>query len=188
MKNHRNEDLEVERKSGTLDGKKIAFAICGGIASVESVKLARELRRHGASVKGFLSEGAEKFITPLSVEWATQNSVVTGFDSSADHLSPFDLILVAPMTLSTLNKIAVGIADNCVTLLLASHIGLRTPVLMVPTMNANMTHHPLFSKNTALLEAWGCEFLYEEIQENRMKFPSLERIVQRVFDRIGKKL
>ena len=187
MKSQENQDFQVERKSDFLCGKNLAFAICGGIAAVESVKIARELRRHGANVKGYMTEGAEKFITPLSVEWATQNKVVTGFDSSADHLEKYDLILVAPLTLSTLNKVAVGIADSCVTLLIAAHLGPKTPMLLVPTMNADMTHHPLFQKNVSLLESWGAEFLYEEIKENKLKMPAPERITQQVLAKVGKK-
>src|SRR4051794_40084167 len=41
-------DRGVQTKSQRLAGRRIALGVCGGIAAVETVKVARELRRHGA--------------------------------------------------------------------------------------------------------------------------------------------
>lgn len=46
-------DTGVEEKADALDGKRIAFGVCGGIGAVETVKLMRELRRHGAELTTF---------------------------------------------------------------------------------------------------------------------------------------
>lgn len=176
-----NKDLGVTLKSNLLENKKIALAVCGGIAAVETVKLARELRRHGATVRAYLSETALKFITPLSLEWGTAQSVVTEFKASADHLYDYDLVIVAPLTLSSLNKIAVGIADSPVTLLIATQLGLKRKMILFPTMNEAMAHHPLFDKNCSLLKDWGCRIFIEEIQEERLKIPTPEKIVEEIF-------
>ena len=42
-------DTDVVVKGDSLQGRNILFAVTGGIADVESVRLSRELRRHGAN-------------------------------------------------------------------------------------------------------------------------------------------
>ena len=43
-------DVDVDVHSNALDGKNIALGVTGGIAATETVRICRELRRHGASV------------------------------------------------------------------------------------------------------------------------------------------
>src|SRR3989338_10279210 len=97
-------DHSVELKFTTLKDRKIALCVTGSIAAIETVKLARELRRYGASVYATLAPSAEQFITPLSLEWATQQKVVTYLSGGAEHITQADLVLVAPATLHTMNK------------------------------------------------------------------------------------
>ncbi|MBP5082736.1 MAG: hypothetical protein J6104_00675, partial [Methanomicrobium sp.] len=51
----------------TLAGKTVVLAITGSIAAVETVKLARALRRKGAKVQAVMSEAATGIITPDAV-------------------------------------------------------------------------------------------------------------------------
>ena len=41
-------DTDVEIRSSSLSGQRILLGVSGGIAAVDTVRLARELRRHGA--------------------------------------------------------------------------------------------------------------------------------------------
>ena len=41
-------------------GKKILLGVSGGIAAVDTVRLARELRRHGAIVSVMMTHSAQK--------------------------------------------------------------------------------------------------------------------------------
>ncbi|NBX69701.1 MAG: hypothetical protein EBR01_12140 [Proteobacteria bacterium] len=176
----KTKDRGVQLKSHELSGKKIAMAICGGIASVESVKIIRELRRHDASVFPFYTPEVLKFMTELPVEWASGNKVILDARAQVDHLEEFDLVIVVPATLNTISKAALGIADNVVTLLIAGQLGKRGEVLIVPTMNAVLKNHPLFESYRNLLESWGVEFLSSEEEEDRLKVPSPEVIAGRV--------
>ena len=54
----------------------IVLCVTGSIAAVESVKLARELKRQGANVKCFMSEDACNIVHPNSMEFATGQKVV----------------------------------------------------------------------------------------------------------------
>lgn len=164
-------DRGILSKSKGLKDLKVAFAVCGGIGSVESVKMIRELRRRGARVQAFMTPSAARFITAFSLEWATEHPVFTEETSEAEHLREFDLVVVAPATLNTISKSALGIADNVVLLLIASHLGAKRKALFVPTMNAQMWQHPLFPIYSQTLKGWGAEFLESKEEEGRIKMP-----------------
>ena len=173
-------DRMVVAKSKVLAGKAIAVAVCGGIGAVEIVKIIRELRRHGAVVTAFFTPSTERFITRLSVEWATESSVVMEPNADVDYLHAFDLVLVAPATLNTIAKSALGLADNAVTLLIATQFGRKAPVLFVPTMYIEMKHHPLYRHYEKLLESWGADFLEPAEKENRQKMPDASVVADKV--------
>lgn len=178
-------DTGVEKKSVRLSEKRIGFAICGGIAAVESVKLIRELRRHGAEVFPYFTPDAERFVGKLSVAWASSRDVVMDVGYDVDHLAPFDLVIVAPATLNSVSKSAYAITDNAVLLLIASQIGRKGKVLFVPTMNEVLKMHPGYAEAKKRLIHWGAEFFENEFEESRMKMPSPENLAKRVFEMIG---
>ncbi len=166
------DDKGVEKKSQLLAGKRIGFGVCGGIGAVETVRLIRELRRHDAEITVFFTPSAARFITPLSLEWASQGRVVGSPEALVDHLDPFDLILVAPLTWNTLAKIALGLTDTAVSLAVAGQLGRKGPVVLVPTMNLQLHQHPLYGKYSAQLESWGARFYPSPEEEGRLKMPA----------------
>lgn len=172
-------DTGVKRKSRALDGKRVALAVCGGIGATESVKNARELRRHGAHVTAYFTPSVPDFITELSVGWATGEPVVTKLGQDADHLEPFDLVIVAPATLNTIAKCALGLADNAVTLIVASQLGRKAPVLFVPAMNLQLARHPMYGEHVKRLEAFGATFFEQSPEEDRLKMPAPEALAAR---------
>ncbi len=167
-------DTGVEIKSDRLRGKRVGFGVCGGIGSVESVRLIRELRRHGADITAFLTPSALRFITELPLAWATQNPVQSEAGSEVQHLDDFDLVIVAPLTLNTLTKMALGLTDNAVALLAAGQLGRRGTLLLVPAMNGQLVRHPLYADYVARLEQWGAKFYRDEEKEGRLKMPTPE--------------
>ena len=50
-----------------MNGKSILLIIGGGIAAYKSLDLIRRAREKGARVRAVLTEGAQHFVTPLSV-------------------------------------------------------------------------------------------------------------------------
>ena len=88
-------DTDVEIRGDSLSDKKILLRRKGGIAAVDTVRLARELRRHGATVSVMMTHSAQKIITPLAVEWATQTNVITDWESDLSALDEVDGILIS---------------------------------------------------------------------------------------------
>ena len=173
-------DTDVQDKSGNLRGKTIAWGVCGGIGAVEAVRGLREIRRHGASVTAFATPSALSFIGETALEWASGRSAVLAFGADVPHLEPWSLVVIAPLTLNTLSKIALGIGDNSVTLLAASQLGRRAPLLLVPTMNLDLQAHPLYREYRDRLTGWGVRFLESPQEEDRIKMPSPEAVAQEV--------
>ena len=91
-------DTDVVRTGDALEGLHVLLGITGGIAAVESVRLARELRRHGARLTVVMTPSAQRIITPLAVRWASQAEVITDWDGDLTVLNSVDAVLVAPAT------------------------------------------------------------------------------------------
>ncbi len=178
----KNQDLGVKAKSARLSGVSIGLAVCGGIAAVETVKLARELRRHGAVLTPFLSPTATDFVGAAALEWACDKAPIQKPRPSVDHLEAFDLVLVAPATLNSLAKAAAAITDNVVLLLIASQFGRKAPVIFVPTMNEQLAHHPHFKDIKKRLESWGAIFTKPTEEEGRWKMPETQALVAQILE------
>ena len=179
-------DLGVNAKSTRLAGCSIGLGIAGGIAAVETVKLTREWRRHGAEVTAFFSPDAKRFITPLSLEWATGRPVIEEAGADVEHLSTFDVVVIAPATLNTIAKAAAGITDTVVGLLLAGQLGRKGKVIVVPTMNEQLAQHPGYDDMVAKLKKWGVVFCQAPVEEGRLKMPAPEKIVEETLRVLGR--
>ena len=115
----------------SLQGRNILFAVTGGIAAVESVRLARELRRHGANLTIMMTREAEKIITPLALSWASGTEVMTTWNYEMPQLKNHDAVLVAPATRNTISKHIHGIMDSPVLMSLSAARGNKTPILFL---------------------------------------------------------
>ena len=60
-----------------LNEKKIIVGITGGIAAYKACEIVRRLKRLGAQVIVVMTQSAQKFITPLTLETLSENEVVT---------------------------------------------------------------------------------------------------------------
>jgi phosphopantothenoylcysteine decarboxylase/phosphopantothenate--cysteine ligase len=118
----------------------IVLCVTGSVAAVETVKLARELKRKGFQVKCFMSDGACDIINPYALEFATGEAVVTKLTGKIEHVkyADEDLILVAPATANVISKFAYKIADNPINTLLLTASGYNTPIVFVPSMHQSM--------------------------------------------------
>ena len=133
----------------SLQDKNILLCITGSIASYKSVDLYRRLKKEGANVKIIVSASAGKFISPYIFEsFGEEVFSDDAFKSPFSHiaLSKFaDVILIAPATYNTINKLAAGIADTLITLTVAASPD-KIKVL-VPAMNPNMFANKILKDN-----------------------------------------
>lgn len=172
-----------------LENKKIGLFITGGIASYKMAEFTRQLIKKGAQVRVVMSQSAQEFITPLTLQILTKHHVlVDTFDehdpTSVQHIELADwceLAIVAPATANSLAKMANGLADDIVSsVLLAVHC----PRLIVPAMNTNMYHNPATQRNLKQLIEDGYTVMepdtgfLAEGYVGKGRLPELERMVE----------
>jgi phosphopantothenoylcysteine decarboxylase/phosphopantothenate--cysteine ligase len=174
---HVRKDTGVGSSSRCLGGKTVLLAVSGGIAAVESVKLARELRRHGATVFSMMTSSAERVITPLALSWGSGSDVITDWGPGMVQLDGFDGVLLAPATRNTIAKHVHGIIDSPVMMALSAARGNGTPLLLVPSMHDDLFHDPVTGDLIDALESDGAAVLVDDSSEGRIKQPDAISIV-----------
>lgn len=146
--------MKNERK--VLRNKSVLLGITGGVAAYKSIDLIRRLREEGSSVTVVMTGAAKNFVTPLSLEVASQNKVYSDlFSDPMIHISlpaSADIMVVAPATANILGKFANGIADD---LLSTCFLSFRGKVVIAPAMNWRMYGNPAVKKNLDLLISRG---------------------------------
>lgn len=178
-------------KSERLKGKTVVLGVTGSIAAVETVKLARELIRHGAEVIPVLSKDATEIVHPNALQFATGIGPITRFDGTVPYIELVgthgraDLVLIAPATSNTIAKIAMGIDDTTVTTFAQNALGAGIPILIAPAMHETMFANPIVSAHIRTLEKLGVEFVSPKFEEEKAKLADIEEIVERVVRRLG---
>jgi phosphopantothenoylcysteine decarboxylase/phosphopantothenate--cysteine ligase len=143
-----------------LAGKTIVLGITGSIAAYKAADIASKLVQAGARVEVVMTEAATKFITPLTLRSITHGAVVSDmFDPASQHTvehialgEAADAVVIAPATASTIANLAMGIADDMVSLTV---LATKAPIILAPTMDANMFANPITQENLAKLKARG---------------------------------
>lgn len=143
-----------------MTGKTVILGVSGSVACYRACDLARELMRQGADVRVCLTESAAKFISPVLFEALTGNPcLVSAFDEpergKMAHIElarRASLLLVAPATASSLNKLAAGVADDMLTTVALAFEG---PVVVAPAMNPTMFANETTQASLKTLESKG---------------------------------
>lgn len=172
-----NKDLKVDLISDYLKGKSIAICITGGIAAIETPKIIRQLRRYGAEVRAYMTTEAVKFVGKTALEWATEQEVITELSGRSEHICRENIILVAPATTNTINKIFAGIADNPVTTLIASAIGENKPILIAPCMHESLYRNPFLQSNLKSASKYNIKIIEPRFSEGKAKIAHTDKIV-----------
>jgi phosphopantothenoylcysteine decarboxylase/phosphopantothenate--cysteine ligase len=171
-------------KSDYLSGKRIVVGITGSIAAVESVKILRELIRHGAEVFPVMSREATGIITPDAIEFASGKEPVVDLTGQVEHVQLFgpgkgraDLLLIAPASANTLTKIAGGISDTSVTTCACMALGSEIPVVVAPAMHSEMTRNPFVAAKLKVLEQAGVTVVPPLMEEGEAKLATPATVV-----------
>jgi phosphopantothenoylcysteine synthetase/decarboxylase len=77
------------------------------------------------------------------------------FDLAIRPRPPRGVVLFAPCSFNSLNKLAHGIADNLALSLTAEAIGRKTPVVVAPSLNQPLLDHPEAQTSLKKLPGWG---------------------------------
>src|SRR3954471_4811523 len=150
-----------------LSGKHIVLGLTGGIACYKSAELCRLLVKAGATVQVVMTEAAEQFITPVTMQALSGRPVYgSQWDSREPNNMPHinlsreaDAILIAPCSADFMAKLLHGRADELLSLMCLARPIAKVPLLLAPAMNREMWAHPATQRNMAQLSADGAIIL-----------------------------
>lgn len=131
------------------------LVVCGATTAYRAPEIVRGMLELVPRVVTLLTPNAQRVIAPRDLSTIQGNHVVESyFDAVILPRPPYGLVLVAPCSFNSLNKLATGIADNLALSVTAEAIGRRTPVLVAPSLNAPLLAHPLAHQSMARLRDW----------------------------------
>jgi len=73
-----------------------------------------------------------------------------------------DTMVVAPAGFNTINKIALGLADDMVSGLACEAIARGVPLILEPQMSDGFSNHPIFAESVGRLGGAGVEFVWHD--------------------------
>ena len=148
----------------SLAGKRLLLGVSAGIAAYKSALIVRLLKQAGCEVRVVMTEGAQAFITPLTLQALSGEPVRTSLldpeaEAGMGHIELArwaDAIVIAPATADLIARLVHGMADDLLTTLcLAS----EAPRLIAPAMNQAMWRHPTTQRNVKQLATDGWQLI-----------------------------
>lgn len=145
-----------------------------------------------AGLRGLVSEtitlmtpNARRVISPWDLERVEGHHLVESyFDRLIRPRPPPGLVLVAPCSFNSLNKLAAGIADNLALSVVAEAIGRRTPVVVAPSVNQPLLDHPRTAQSCATLQEWGVSIVPPEDHGDGPRLAPTEVVLAEVARRL----
>ena len=138
-----------------LAGKHIVLGLSGGVACYKAADLCRQLIKAGATVQVVMTEAAERFITPVTLQALSGRAVYgSQWDAREPNNMPHinlsreaDAILIAPCSADFIARLVQGRADELLSLMCLARPLHRVPLLLAPAMNREMWSHPATQRN-----------------------------------------
>ncbi len=146
---------------GTAAGSErfdLAYLVLSGTSTAARCpELLRELVGLGfSSVIAIPTPNASRVVAPRELADIERVQVVESyFDLAIRPRPPRGLVLFAPCSFNSLNKLAHGIADSLALSVVAEAIGRGTPVIVGPSLNAPLLNHPVAQASLKKLPEWG---------------------------------
>lgn len=152
---------------GDLANRRLVLGLSGGVACYKAAELLRLLVKAGASVRVVMTDAAQQFITPVTMQALSGQPVLTsqwdaGESNNMAHINltrDADAVIVAPASADLMAKLAQGRADELLSLLCLARPIARCPLLLAPAMNREMWSHPATQRNLAQLRVDGATVL-----------------------------
>lgn len=154
-----------------LKNKKILVGVTGSIAIYKTLELIRLYIKAGAQVRVILTEGARKFINPITFEAISQNKVLIEENENWDKSQDYnhidigkwsDIFVIAPASANTINALANGLGNN---LLLQTALAYPRIKLIAPAANTNMLKNPITQASLKMLKLCNYEIISSQTKE-----------------------
>jgi len=142
--------------------KSIILGVTGSIAAYKAADIVSQLTKSEYAVQVVITKAGQQFITPLTLQTLSKKQVFSEVfqeddPSEVKHIAladSADMLVIAPASGNTINKIALGIADDmlsCIALAMW-----EKPFVIAPAMNTRMYANPVVQGNLEILKKRGC--------------------------------
>lgn len=162
------------------DHKSLFLFVTGAGTCIQVPNLIRQLLAHGYSLYSVLTPNVAQVTAPAPLMEIPGNQWIHAYRQEPLDRYPFGTLLVAPCTFNTFNKIALGLADNLATAMIADGLGAGCPVIIAPSMNRGLWAHPQTKLSLERLESWGCTIVPPQTTEQQVTMAPIEVIVDAV--------
>ena len=147
-----------------MSEKNVVLGVTGGIAAYKALDIVSILKKMGINVYVIMTKNAEEFVTKLSFQSLSHNTV---YDDMFSEIKEFDIthislakkadiLIVAPATYNIIGKVASGICDDLLSTTIAAT---KAPVYFALAMNTNMLNNPILQQNINKLKNLGYNFI-----------------------------
>jgi flavoprotein len=141
-------------------GSPLALIVCGAPLAARTPDIAKVAVAAGWEVSVTATMAALPWLDEAKIMEATGEALRTQQRAPDQPKAPRPAaVLVSPATFNTVNKVAVGIADNPACSLLCECVGAGIPVVAVPMVNERLWSHPAWESNLTRLKTSGVTFL-----------------------------
>lgn len=147
----------MRTESGALQGRRILVAVSGSIAAVKTPLLVSALVKAGAQVRCVVTPSAAQLVSAVALASLSRHRCYQD-DDQWDPREPrplhvalaewAELVIVAPLSASTLARWTQGLGDGLLASLL---LACECPVVAAAAMNTGMWSQPAVRRNWALL-------------------------------------
>ncbi len=172
-----------------LSGKNIVMIVSGSISAYRTPDIVRDLKRSGARIRVVLTDSATQIIGKETMEWASEEPIITNLTGNMEHISLFDgdrsntILLVCPSTYNMIGKFAGGIADDTASTIFANALGTGIRTVIVPAMHMEMYESPILQENIVRLKGFGVDFVSPRVEDGKAKIMWSEEIIDTIVRR-----
>ncbi|MEW5987376.1 MAG: flavoprotein [Chloroflexota bacterium] len=159
--------------------ERIYLIVTGTLTAYRAPELISGLTTSRKPVITILTPNAGRVIAPRELARVPGHHLVESYFD--DNLLPRPapgLVLIAPCSFNTLNKLAAGVADNLALSITQEMIGQGEPVIVAPSVNPALWRHPLTARSIATLESWGVRVLAPNPADDYMMRPVVDILAE----------
>lgn len=159
------------------DDAALFLFVTGAGSCVQTPTLIHALVTQGFTVYSVLTPNVAQVTAPAPLMAVPGNHWLHAYQQTPLERYPFGTLLVAPCTFNTFNKIALGLADNLATDMIADGLGAGQRVIIAPAMNRGLWAHPQTTASLARLQSWGCEIVQPTVVDGQVSMAPVTAIV-----------
>ena len=162
------------------DSKAVFLFVSGAGSCIRTPELIQALISQELTVYSVLTPNVSQVTAPAPLMAVPGNHWVYTYQQDPLDRYPFGTMIVAPCTFNTFNKIALGLADNLATSMIADGLGAGNRLIIAPSMNHGLWSHPQTKASLNRLKEWGCDIVSPTINENQVTMAPIEDVMQTV--------